>query len=174
VQGSPRGSKINKAVDLALVDVRRSKTFHLYFNGMQGTFKSEVDVFALLRKHRINPTRQRVEIARALFSRPGHWPADAIFVQVNELQPATSKATVYNTLNLFVERGLIREVIARPNKVFYDANTSPHHHFYDVDTGRLTDIAADAIALARLPDAPPGTVAEGIDIVVRVRSSPVD
>jgi hypothetical protein len=74
-----------------------------------------------------------------------------------------SKATVYNTLKLFVERKLIREVIAGPGRVFYDPNTEPHHHFYDVDTGELTDIDARAIEVTGLPPLPPGAVAEGVD-----------
>jgi len=79
---------------------------------------------------------------------------------------------VYNTLNLFVERGLVREVIAHPNKIFYDANTAPHYHFYDAETGELTDIPIDELAITRLPQLPEGTVTEGVDIVVRVRSKP--
>jgi Fur family iron response transcriptional regulator len=130
------------------------------------------DIQALLRRHRINPTRQRMEIARVLFSRAGHWSADSILGIVNEAHAATSKATVYNTLNLFVERGLVREVIAHPNKVFYDANTSPHYHFYHVDTGELTDIATADLPIVKLPELPAGTVPEGVDIVVRVRSRP--
>lgn len=79
---------------------------------------------------------------------------------------------MYNTLNLFVERGLVREVIAHPNKIFYDANTAPHYHFYDAETGELTDIPIDELAITRLPQLPEGTVTEGVDIVVRVRSKP--
>lgn len=128
------------------------------------------DICALLRKHGINPTRQRVEIARVLFGGTGHLSADRVLALVNESRPATSKATVYNTLNLFLARGLIREVIADPNKVFYDSNTAAHYHFYDVDTGELTDIAADGVEVIGLPPMPQGAVAEGVDIVVRIRS----
>jgi Fur family iron response transcriptional regulator len=70
-----------------------------------------------------------------------------------------------------IGRGLIREDIAHPNKVFYDANTSPHYHFYHVETGELTDIAPADLPIVRLPQLPDGTVAEGVDIVVRVRSA---
>lgn len=123
-----------------------------------------------LRRHGVSPTRQRVAIARLLFSRPQHVSAEEVWFLANRDDPTTSKATVYNTLNLFSKRGLIREVIAHPGKVYYDSNTAPHHHFYDVDTGRLTDIESDHIALNRLPELPPGMVADGVDIVVRVRS----
>jgi Fur family iron response transcriptional regulator len=88
---------------------------------------------------------------------------------VNARHPETSKATVYNTLNLFLEKGLIREVIVDPSKVFYDPNTDDHHHFYDVVNGLLTDIPPGDIEFNRLPPLPEGTIAEGVDIVVRIR-----
>ena len=63
----------------------------------------------LLRQHDINPTHQRIEIAHALFSRGEHVSADQVLAIVNERHSETSKATVYNTLNLFLARGLVRE-----------------------------------------------------------------
>ena len=114
----------------------------------------------LLREHEINPTHQRIEIAHALFSRGEHLSADQIMAIVNDRHLETSKATVYNTLNLFLGKGLIREVIVDPNKVFYDPNTQPHHHLYNVDTGELIDVDADAMSVSGLPRLPDGMVAE--------------
>jgi Fur family iron response transcriptional regulator len=126
----------------------------------------------LLRSHRINPTHQRVEIAHALYSRSEHLCAEQVLAIVNERHPETSRATVYNTLNLFVDSGLIRQVIVDPNRVFYDPNTRPHYHVYDVRSGRLTDVDASGVQVSGLPELPPGVVAEGVDIVIRVRSEP--
>jgi Fur family iron response transcriptional regulator len=124
---------------------------------------------ALLRAHGISPTHQRIEIAHAILSRCAHVSADRILALVNDRATETSKATVYNTLRLFVERRLIREVIADPGRVFYDPNTEPHHHFYNVDTGELTDIDASAIEVRGLPPLPDGAVAAGVDVIVRIR-----
>jgi Fur family iron response transcriptional regulator len=123
----------------------------------------------LLRGHGITPTHQRIEIAHAIFSRGEHASADQILALVNQRAPETSKATVYNTLNLFLEKNLIREVIVDPTKVFYDPNTSPHHHFYNVETGKLSDIDAREIDIAELPPSPPGTVTDGFEVIIRVR-----
>ena len=125
----------------------------------------------VLRSHDINPTHQRIEIAHAIFARDGHLSADQILALVNGRASETSKATVYNTLNLFLEKHLIREVIVDPSKVFYDPNTEPHHHFYNVDTGELTDIDARNIRVTGLPPLPRGMAAEGVDIIVRIRST---
>ena len=122
-----------------------------------------------LRTHGINPTHQRIEIAHALFSRCEHLSADQIMAIVNERHSETSKATVYNTLNLFLEKKLIREVLVDPNKVFYDPNTSAHYHMYDVESGKLTDIDAADIRISGLPALPAGMVTEGMDIIIRVR-----
>jgi len=122
-----------------------------------------------LRSRGISPTRQRVEIAYALFEHGGHQSADQILARVNAHQAETSKATVYNTLKLFIERQLVRELIVDPSRVFYDPNVAPHHHFYDVVTGELTDIPADGVSVHGLPPLPPGTVADAVDVIVRTR-----
>ncbi len=126
---------------------------------------------AALRGHGITPTRQRLEIAQVLFTRCEHLCAEQVLAGVNERHALTSKATVYNTLNLFVEKKLIREVIVDPARVFYDPNTMPHHHFYNVDSGELSDIDAGEIAVTRLPALPSGMVTDGVDIIVRIRSA---
>lgn len=122
-----------------------------------------------LRAHGINPTHQRIEIAYALFSRQEHLSADQVMTIVNERHSETSKATVYNTLNLFVEKGLIREVIVDPSRVFYDPNTDAHYHMYDVHSGRLTDISAAEVKISGLPPLPEGMETEGMDVIIRVR-----
>ena len=129
------------------------------------------DIADKLRTHGIHPTRQRIEIAFALFSRQEHLSADQLMAIVNERHSETSKATVYNTLNLFLKKRLIREVIVDPNKVFYDPNTNPHYHMYDVQAGRLTDIDAIDVRVTGLPPLPAGMVTEGMDIIIRVRPS---
>lgn len=123
----------------------------------------------LLRTHGINPTHQRIEIAYALFGRQEHLSADQIMVAVNDRHSETSKATVYNALNLFKQHKLIREVIVDPSKVFYDPNTSPHHHFFNLETSELTDIDATAVQINGLPQLPKGMVMEGVDVIVRIR-----
>lgn len=129
------------------------------------------EVVAAIRAHGISPTHQRIEIALALFGRMEHLSADQVMAAVNGRHTETSKATVYNTLKLFVEKRLVREVIVDPSKVFYDPNTAPHHHFYDVVTGEITDIDASQFDLAGLPALPPGKRADGMDIIIRIRDA---
>jgi Fur family iron response transcriptional regulator len=106
-----------------------------------------------------------------LFSRHEHLSADRVLALVNGEHSETSKATVYNTLKLFLEKKLIREVLVDPTRVFYDANTTPHHHWYNVETGELTDICAADVKLEPLPAVPSGMEVERVDVIVRVRST---
>lgn len=123
----------------------------------------------LLRRHGIHVTGPRLDIAGVLFSRMEHLSADQILAALRDGEGEASKATVYNTLRLFVEKGLVREVIVDPARVFFDPNTRPHHHLYDTVTGRLTDIPAESVQILGLPPLPEGTVAEGVDVVIRTR-----
>ena len=128
---------------------------------------SDDGIRAWLREQRINPTSQRVQIARAFFSRCVHLSAEDVLQLVNSNGERVSKATVYNTLSLFVDKGLIRQVVADPSRIFYDSNTSVHHHFFDVETGELTDIDTADLKVSGMPAPPAGTTLDGV--VVRVR-----
>lgn len=131
------------------------------------------EVIAKLQGVGITPTQQRLVIGRQLFARPQHLSAEQVLAMVNDAGEArVSKATVYNTLNLFARRGLVREVIVDPSKVFYDSNISQHHHFFDVTTGQLADIMPGQLTVVGDPTLPENAVVVGIDVVLRVRSGP--
>lgn len=126
-------------------------------------------MLAHLQAHGVTPTAQRLQIAEALFHQPQHLSAEQLLAVVKRTGVRVSKATVYNTLKLFSEKGLIREVIVDPARVFYDSTTGLHHHFYNADTGELADIAPHDIRFAQLPALPPGTREDGIEVIVRLR-----
>ncbi len=129
------------------------------------------DIAGVLKKNGVLPTQQRLMIARVLFDKDQHLSADQVMGKVNTGKDHVSKATVYNTLGLFARKGLVREVIVDPTRVFYDPNTSEHHHFYNIDTGELQDIDVSDVQVSQLPELPPETVAAGVDVIIRVRSA---
>lgn len=128
---------------------------------------SEASVRSLLREHGINPTAQRVLITQALLARGTHLAAEDLFRLVNAAS-RVSKATVYNTLGLLAQMGLIRTVVADPAHVSYDPNTRPHHHFYDETSGELIDIEASEVQITKLPPLPDGAELQGVDVIIRV------
>ena len=125
-------------------------------------------VAALLHSHGITPTAQRTEIAAVLLGAPRHLSADQVLAALQGRGVVVSKATVYNTLGLFAAKGLVRHVIVDPTKVFFDSNTEPHHHFYNVDTGELIDIDLVAVRADGVPQPPPDMEIRAVDVIIRV------
>jgi Fur family transcriptional regulator, iron response regulator len=117
----------------------------------------------------IRPTAQRVRIAALLLSAPQHLSAEQIIAQLRGAGARVSKATVYNTLNLFAAHGLIRQLSVDGARAWFDSNVEPHYHFHDADTGALIDVPVPAVEFSRLPPPPPGTEVAGIDLVIRLR-----
>jgi Fe2+ or Zn2+ uptake regulation protein len=107
-----------------------------------------MDWAATLAAHGIQPSAQRLAVARYVLSTTEHPSADQVFARVTASMPALSRATVYNTLNVFVEKGLLRALVLAEGRVVFDPNMSPHHHFVDDDTGVIHDVAWDALAVA--------------------------
>jgi Fur family iron response transcriptional regulator len=136
----------------------------------KGCLVNRETISKLLERHGVAPTPQRLDIAELLLTRPQHLSAEQVLSTLRASRARVSKATIYNTLNLFCERGLLRTVEVDPARIYYDSTGEPHHHFYNVDTGELTDIPLEAVELTVRTDLPPGTHQEGIDVVVRVRS----
>lgn len=130
---------------------------------------SRSDIPQKLRDHGVLPTAQRLEVAEVLLDRPQHMSADQIIDQLKVSGSRVSKATVYNTLNLFCEQGLVREINVDASRKYYDSTTHAHHHFYHVETGELTDIPADKVGIMNLPPLPEGTEQEGVEVLIRVR-----
>jgi Fur family iron response transcriptional regulator len=124
-----------------------------------------------LRDYDILPTLQRVQIAQVLLVRDQHVSADQVLEMVNAAGNRVSKATVYNTLGLFARKGILRELNVDSSRVFYDTNNSRHHHFYNIDTGELSDIDPSEIPVDQLPEAPEGSEIDEVDVIIRVRET---
>ena len=129
------------------------------------------DLITKLKSVGVTPTAQRLDIANIIFAIPQHLSAEQVLKMVNKDSPNVSKATVYNTLGLFAQKGLVKEVIVDPSKVFYDSNVSKHFHFFNTDTNELTDIPADEIHIEQLAELPEGTTASSLEVIVRIRNN---
>ncbi len=116
----------------------------------------------------LRPTRQRVALAELLFSKGDrHVTAEKLFDEATTAQMSVSLATVYNTLHQFTAAGLLREIAVDGARVYFDTNTSEHHHFLLEDGEELLDIAG-SIAVANLPAPPAGLKVARVDVVVRL------
>ncbi|MGA7539970.1 MAG: transcriptional repressor [Steroidobacteraceae bacterium] len=117
----------------------------------------------------IRPTAQRVRIASVLLCAPQHLSAEQILASLRSAGARVSKATVYNTLNLFASHGLIRLLSVDGSRAWFDSNVDAHYHFHDTSSGALIDVPVPEVEFSRLPPAPPGTEVAGIDLVIRLR-----
>ena len=127
------------------------------------------DVSQILETHGIRPTQQRIRVAQVLLATPVHMTADQLLVALKQSTSRVSKATVYNTLKLFVDHGLARQIHLDPDRCVYDSTMAPHHHFQNVETGEMLDIQPRDLEFAKLPPLPPGTEIDSVDVVIRVR-----
>jgi Fur family transcriptional regulator, iron response regulator len=118
----------------------------------------------------VRPTRQRLELADILFGKgERHFTAEMIHGEARALRYPPSLGTIYNTLNHFVETGLLREIALYDSKLWYDTNTGPHCHYYWEDTDEISDIPAEHVPNLQVP-APAGAKVTAIDVIVRVRA----
>jgi Fe2+ or Zn2+ uptake regulation protein len=111
---------------------------------------SSVDVVKILNDHGIQPSAHRVAVAQYVLTTEDHPSAERVWDRVRERFPMISRATVYNTLNLFVEKGLLRELHLAADSVVFDANLERHHHLIDDETGTIHDVAWNAVEVKNI------------------------
>jgi Fur family transcriptional regulator, iron response regulator len=101
-------------------------------------------------EHGIQPSAQRVAVADYVLHTIDHPSADQVWTEVRRGFPMLSRATVYNTLNLFTEKGLLRELVLSEGKIVFDPKLEPHHHFMDEETGEIVDVPWAALDVRRV------------------------
>ena len=113
-----------------------------------------------------------MRIATLLLSEPQHLSAEQILASLRTSGARVSKATVYNTLNLFASHGLIRQLSVDGSRAWFDSNVDAHYHFHDLASGALIDVPVPEVEFRRPPPTPPGTEVDGIDLIIRLRRKP--
>lgn len=128
------------------------------------------DLGERLRQHGIQPSAQRMAVAEYVLSTEEHPSADQVWARVRADFPMISRATVYNTLNLFVAKGLLRQLILAEGKVVFDPHLAPHHHFIDDATGSIHDVPWEAVEVKNVENLKGVDVRE-YQVVMRGRRS---
>jgi Fur family iron response transcriptional regulator len=104
----------------------------------------------ILRDHGIQPSAQRVAVAGYVLHTAEHPSADLVWKRVRERFPWISRATVYNTLHLFVEKGLLQRLTIAEDSVVFDPVTETHHHFIDETTGAIHDVPWEKVQVCNV------------------------
>jgi uncharacterized protein YbjT (DUF2867 family)/Fe2+ or Zn2+ uptake regulation protein len=119
-----------------------------------------------LAEHGIQPSAQRLAVAEYVLHTEEHPSADKVFSVVKERIPMISRATVYNTLNLFVEKRLLNQLVISEGRLAFDPRLEPHHHFIDERTGVILDVPWEAIEVCRI-EALPGFDVREYQVILR-------
>lgn len=103
------------------------------------------EIETLLRERGFSLTPQRRAILRHLADRGGHWTAAEVLESLTGEFPLASRATVYSTLALLRDLGVLADVPAPGpgGEARYDANPEAHQHFICRRCGQLRDIPPD-------------------------------
>jgi Fe2+ or Zn2+ uptake regulation protein len=99
---------------------------------------------AYLEEEGIQPSYHRLKILEYMMNHRTHPTVDIIYKNLSKEIPTLSKTTVYNTLKLFVAKGIVQELTIEEKEVRYDADTKPHAHFKCIECGNVYDIALES------------------------------
>ncbi len=111
------------------------------------------DAEDVLRQAGVKVTHQRLEILREVLANTDHPDADTVFRAVRERLPSVSLDTVYRTLWLFADLGLITTLGVPRERLRFDSNAGPHHHFVCTQCGQTRDLTCPAFDLLTAPEA---------------------
>ena len=127
-----------------------------------------------LRSSGLRPTEQRIEICKLLFDRKKtfHFTInDLSKILKKEESEKISLATIYNTVHSFKKKGYLKEISVNRDKIYFDTNTSNHHHFLDINTNELIDLKKEQVNKIRIKKNLPGKKITSIEVLVKIENS---
>lgn len=101
------------------------------------------DISTYLKEHGVKPSYQRLKIFQYMMENNNHPTVDMIYRALCPEIPTLSKTTVYNTLDLFIEKKITTMIVIEENETRYDLVMGTHGHFKCVNCGKLVDIDLD-------------------------------
>lgn len=135
--------------------------------------KSETIALEWLQSANVRVTRHRLDLAHLLIGdgQDRHICAENLHAAAMERALQVSLATIYNTLHVFKDAGLLKEITVDGQKSYFDTRLDDHVHFYHEETGELSDVPKTSVTFDTLPAAPEGTEISRVDVVVRLRKT---
>ncbi|HEY0447257.1 MAG TPA: Fur family transcriptional regulator [Allosphingosinicella sp.] len=106
----------------------------------------KIDIEALCAEKGLRITEQRRIIARVLSEAEDHPDVEALHERASAIDSGISIATVYRTLRLFEEAGILERHDFGDGRSRYEAATEAHHdHLIDVETGTVLEFVDDEL-----------------------------
>lgn len=97
-----------------------------------------------------------------------HVSAEWVANQLAQSNESVSLASVYNTLNSFVQIGVLHQIHVGGSSIMFDTNTREHHHFLKQSTGELIDIEIDDLVVSKLPSPPEGNEIKHVSLIIHI------
>ncbi len=118
----------------------------------------------------VTPTKQRLDLAQLIFSKKQHFTAADLISMADTNKLNISMATIYNTLSLLEDKGMLKTINIDNELKFYGTNLENHHHLYNTTMSTLTDIAHDKVTFAELPELPKTLEIESTELLIKVKN----
>ncbi|HME71067.1 MAG TPA: Fur family transcriptional regulator [Myxococcota bacterium] len=123
------------------------------------------EIERLLRARGFALTSQRRAIVRHLAEHGGHWTPTQLRTAVTGSFPMASRATVYATLALLRDLGVLQEVLIPGGERRFDTNPGPHHHFLCRTCGQLEDLPIPSLAVRFVHEGEPPFQVERFSVI---------
>ena len=127
-----------------------------------------------LRSSGLRPTRQRIEICKALYDRNKtfHFTiTDLAKILKSKSNEKISLATIYNTVYAFKNRNYLKEISINSNKSYFDTNVSNHHHFFNESTDELIDLKNEDVGNIKLKKKIPGKKIKSVEVLIKIQDN---
>jgi Fe2+ or Zn2+ uptake regulation protein len=129
--------------------------------------RDDAELVELLRERGLRATSQRVVMHRLLRDRDRHLSAEELLSEAGERLPGVSLPTVYATLELFEQLGIVRRVNGGGGTLLWDTRADSHHHMICRNCGRIQDMETPLdLERARRSAARAGFQADRAEVVV--------
>ena len=124
----------------------------------------------IYRELNVTPTKQRVDLAKLIFSKKQHFTAADLISVADKKNLNISMATIYNTLSLLESKGMLKTINIENDLKFYDTNLDNHHHLYNTTMSTLTDIDHDQVVFSDFPELPKNLQIESTEVLIKVKN----
>lgn len=125
------------------------------------------DFIEKLESSSLKSTMQRKSLIKIIFGDGNaHYTVDDVYKKAKQNKIKISLATVYNSLNLFKDLGILKILTTSTDTIFYDTNLNDHHHFFCKKTGKLIDVDSSEVIISKLPKIPSGRKLNSVNVIL--------
>jgi len=124
-----------------------------------------------LRNSGLRPTKQRLQICEVLFNTEStfHFTINDLERKIkNQINNKISLATIYNTVHAFEKKGYLKQIPVNSNQTYFDTNITDHHHFYNLNDGKLIDLENSEVGPINIKRKINGMKIKSIEVLVKL------